>query len=377
MKKLGSMTGLILAVLMTMMLVACGSSSQNTTESGGAPAAEATTQAEVAKNTEAPVEETIPEVLAETEEYTKEDMVGEYKGFAAMYMGYTYSLEETKGTSNLTLSEDGTGKIDFDGNDTAITEWTVEGNTLHITDDQGSKATGIVEHDVINLDLLGDGSANVYYAKEGTDTSWVEILSVDEIKELVEKGPGTKTFDAYSAINVPDGVHLSYDLHTDLYDANMHYEVNAKDGVYASSRNTKVKGVESTTITFYKDGKVYNLNPDDKTGRFVTETTLLENNLVGMDSLYQALSRFYLSNKYTEETRDYEGESYTVEVYPEGKYNGETAFYYDKDGKLAYVDIKSYTAGSTEVPAQFFTIKSIDNKVDESTLDMSAYTIEE
>ena len=371
-----------ISVLMTLALIlglaACGSSNQKATEGEASSAAEATTQAKATEETKASAEETLPEALDETEEYTMEDLAGEYKAFAAGYMGYTYSLEETNGTSNLTLSADGTGKIDFDGNETAIPEWKVEGNIVSLTDDGGSTITGTVQHGVISFDFSGDGSGLAYYAKEGTDTSWVEILPVEEIKKLVEKGPGSKTFDVYSSINAPDGVHLSYDLHTDLANADIHYEVNAKDDTYASSRNTKAAGLESTTITFYKDGKVYNLNPDDKTGHFVTETTLLKDNLIGMDSLYKELLKFYKSNDFKEETREYEGASYTVEVYPEGKYNGETAFYYDKDGKLAYVDVKSYTLETgTEVPASFYTVRSIDTDVDESMLDMSAYTVEE
>lgn len=249
---------------------------------------------------------------------------------------------------------------------------------MTLLDDTDSAVTGTVKHGVIIIDFAGDGSAIAYYAKEGTDTSWVEIMTVAEIQELLEKGPGTKTYDIFSAIDAAAGAHLSYELHTDYQNANLSYEVNAKDGVYVSSRTTDVAGKGSTTITFYKDGKVYNLFPSDMTGIFVTETTLLEDNLLGMDRVYQALSSFCRSTKYTEEMREHEGTTYSAEVYPEGKYNAETTFFYDTDGKLVFIEVKAFTTESgTEIPASFYTINAIDTNVDESAFDTSAYTIKE
>ena len=374
MKKTSKITTWVLAVSMAALLTACGSSGQgqDTAKTESSVKTESPAKTESSAKTEAPAEskaapaesapsetedpgEEVLEVLEETEVYTVEDLVGEYKGFAAEYMGYTYSLEEAGGTSNLTLLADGTGTIDFDEDTSGITKWTLEENVVTLIDDTDSAATGTVKHGVIILDFIGDGSAIAYYAKEGTDTSWVEIMTVAEA-----------------------GAHLSYELHTDYENANFKYEVNAKDGVYVSSRTTQVKDKGSTTITYYKDGKVYNLFPSDMTGIFVTETRLLEDNLLGMDRLYQALSSFCRSTKYTEETRDYEGASYAVEVYPEGKYNAETAFYYGADGKLAFIEVREYTTESgTTIPASFFTIKAIDTNVDESMLDRSAYTINE
>ena len=397
MKKTSKITTWVLAVSMAALLTACGSSGQgqDTAKTESSVKTESPAKTESSAKTEAPAEskaapaesapsetedpgEEVMEVLEETEVYTVEDLVGEYKGFAAEYMGYTYSLEEAGGTSNLTLLADGTGTIDFDEDTSGITKWTLEENIVTLIDDTDSAATGTVKHGVIILDFIGDGSAIAYYAKEGTDTSWVEIMTVAEIQELLEKGPGTKTYETWSAIDASAGAHLSYELHTDYENANFKYEVNAKDGVYVSSRTTQVKDKGSTTITYYKDGKVYNLFPSDMTGIFVTETRLLEDNLLGMDRLYQALSSFCRSTKYTEETRDYEGASYAVEVYPEGKYNAETAFYYGADGKLAFIEVREYTTESgTTIPASFFTIKAIDTNVDESMLDRSAYSINE
>ena len=397
MKEKRKITAWVLTVFMAAaLLTGCGSSGQgqDAAKTESSVKTESPAKTESSAKTETPAEskaapaesapsetedpgEEVMEVLEETEVYTVEDMVGEYKGFAAEYMGYTYSLEESGGTTNLTLSADGTGTIDFDGEASAITKWTLEENVVTLFDDTDSAATGTVKHGVIAIDFSGDGSMIAYYAKEGTDTSWVEIMTVAEIQDLLEKGPGTKTYDTYSAIDASTA-HLSYELHTDYQNANFKYEVNAKDGVYVSSRTTQVKDKGSTTITYYKDGKVYNLFPSDMTGIFVTETTLLEDNLLGMDRLYQALSSFCRSTKYTEETRDYEGASYAVEVYPEGKYNAETAFYYGADGKLAFVEVKEFTMESgTTIPASFFTINAIDTNVDESMLDRSAYTINE
>ncbi|MBP3880517.1 MAG: hypothetical protein J6D46_09405 [Lachnospiraceae bacterium] len=401
-KEMKKLTSWILAVLLAASMTACGGSGQGAAETGTSPetvktsaetektSAEAeavnTETTPAADSKEAPaettpregeLEEAVQEVISETEQYTMEDLVGEYKGFAAGYLGYTYSLEEAGGSSNMTLLADGTGKLDFDGEETSLTEWKIEGNVLTVVDAEGYPANGTVTHGVITLDFLGDGSSVAHYAKEGTDTSWMEIMTMDEIRELLEKGPGSKTYEVYSAVDVSEGAHLAYELHTDYYDANLTYEVNAKDGIYASSRTTQALGVESTTITFYTDGKVYNLFPADMTGQMVTETTLLENNLLGMDNLYRTLSSFCRSTGYTKETREHEGVSYDVEVYPEGKYNAETAFYYDTEGKLVYVDVKAYTTeAGTEIPASFYTVHAMDAEVDASALDMSAYKVE-
>ena len=101
-------------------------------------------------------------------------------------------------------------------------------------------------------------------------------------------------------------------------------------------------------------------------------------NLLGMDRVYQALSSFCRSTKYTEEMREHEGTTYSAEVYPEGKYNAETTFFYDTDGKLVFIEVKAFTTESgTEIPASFYTINAIDTNVDESVFDTSAYTIKE
>ena len=228
MKKTSKITTWVLAVSVAALLAACGSSgqSQDTAKTESSVKTESPAKTESSAKTEAPAEskaapaestaaetedpgEEVMEVLEETEVYTVEDLVGEYKGFAAEYMGYTYSLEESGGTTNLTLSADGTGTIDFDEEASAITKWTLEENVVTLFDDTDSAATGTVKHGVIVIDFSGDGSMNAYYAKDGTDTSWVEIMSVAEIQELLEKGPGTKTYDTYSAIDASAGAHLS------------------------------------------------------------------------------------------------------------------------------------------------------------------------
>ena len=114
--------------------------------------------------------------------------------------------------------------------------------------------------------------------------------------------------------------------------------VYAKDGVYYSARTTKVAGAESTLVTFIKDGKVYNLYPDKKTGNYVTDLPLsvTNDNILLMDDLFSEMRMASVRTDQVEEDREIEGASFPAEVYPQTEYSPETVFYFAEDGSLAY-----------------------------------------
>ena len=384
MKKMKVLFTLFLVLCMTAGLCACGggSSAPETTAAAetAAPETEAPeTQApeteaaapetEAPAETEAPVETEAPE----TEAAVDEDPAGEYTAFAAENNGVMASLEEMGGSSSMTLNADGTGTFIFNEEESEITAWKFEDGKVTITID-GDDGFAIYSNGILTLDLADDGSRKRLYAKEGVDTSGYDLKSVEEI----QAGPDSRTNAAFKAIDTDAGAHLSYVLHVDSLNSDTTYDVHAKGGTYYSRRTTKVSDLEGSTITYVKDGKAYNLDPDKMEGKFVTESDLIKDNALQMDTLYQQLMSYSKNADYTEEKREYDGTSYDAEVFAETEYTPEIAFSFDAEGQLAVVETASFTTSAgTELPAQLYTIQSIDGTIDESLFDVSAYKIEE
>ena len=179
-----------------------------------------------------------------------------------------------------------------------------------------------------------------------------------------------------SAIDADTGAHLSYEYHSDYMDSTSVFEVNARDGVYYSGRTTKAEKVEQSTATFYCDGVVYVLYPDKLTGNEATSTSsgVIAKNVLLLDDLYQMIYTMSLRGDYTVETREYEGETYTVEVFPATEYKAEAAFYFNDKEELVYV-LTGAPKLSPEMGETFYTIHSIDKDVDETVFDISKYEI--
>ena len=80
---------------------------------------------------------------------------------------------------------------------------------------------------------------------------------------------------------------------------------------------------------------------------------------------------------YEEEEREVEGKKYAVEVFPASDYQGETGFYFDENGKLAYVQQLPLENASVDIGESFYTIHTMDTAVDEKLLDASGYKLGE
>ncbi|MBQ6362131.1 MAG: hypothetical protein IJJ25_13425 [Lachnospiraceae bacterium] len=302
-----------------------------------------------------------------------EDPAGEYTAFAAERLGMMTALENMGGSSSITLNEDGTGTFVFNGEESSITAWKFEDGKVTITV-EGDEAAAEYKDGTLALDLSGDGTSLFHYAKEGVDTSGYDLKSLEEI----QAGPDSKTNAAFKAIDTEAGAHLSYEVHLDSLNSDTLYDVHAKGGTYYSGRSSKAGSLEGTGATFAQDGKAYNLKPDKMEARYVTESDLIKDNGLQMDSLYQQLMNYSKDARYTEEKREYNGISYDAEVFAETKYSPGIAFSFGEDGQLAFVETSPFTTASgTELPVQLYTIHSIDGTIDESLLDISAYTIVE
>ena len=331
----------------------------------------------------------VPEQPTQAEEiadkYTVSDLPveGEYTIFAVRNEGYTVSSTEMEIESTMSLLAEGTGSLTLMGDTIDITSWSSEDGAFNLSLADGTVTGGNARGGIIELDIYGTGDMLLIYAQEKADTSSYTLLTIDEVKEQMaaaEEANKTKLDNILDGIDPVAGAHLRYQRRLDALNTVQDYDVYAKDGVYYSARTTKVAGAESTLVTFIKDGKVYNLYPDKKTGNYVTDLPLsvTNDNILLMDDLFSEMRMASVRTDQVEEDREIEGASFPAEVYPQTEYSPETVFYFAEDGSLAYC----YTAAPVIESAAYvgdslYTVGSIDGEVDESLFDISAYTIQE
>ena len=297
-------------------------------------------------------------------------MEGEYTLFAVQNDGYTADSDDMDTYSTMTLSEDGTGSMIMNDDALEITEWTEVNGTLTIAFPDGSSIQGTIRNGLAAMDIWGTGDMIAYYAKEGADTSGIRIMTVDEILAAYEASvPDSMLYALWESLDTEAGVHMSYDMHTDYLDADQSFDVHGKDGVYYSLRTTNVSGYKNATITFFRDGTAYNLDPEDMTGLIATTTTssVITKNVMLMDNLYSDMWHYAQEMDYTVETRDMDGASYTTEVFSDG-----AAFYFDDAGQLVY-----YITDIDGIGETVYMIHAIDGTVDEALFDISGYEISE
>ena len=382
---------LILAAVLAISLCCCSGGSSSGSEKPAEPSVEENTQEAEAAPADAAQPETpdetdasdsaVPDQPTQAEEiaekFTVSDLPveGEYNIFAVRNEGYTISASEMEIEGTMTLSPDGTGSITMMGESMDITSWTAQDGAFTVTLADESSAEGNARGGIIELDIYGTGDMLLIFAQEKADTSSYTLLTFDEVKEQIlaaEEANKTALGLVLGSIDPVAGAHLRYQRRMQEYD------VYAKDGVYYSARTTKTAGAQSTVITFIKDGKVYNLYPDKKTGNYVTDLPLsiTNENILLMDDLYSEMRMTSMRTDHVEEEREIEGASFPAEVYPQTDYDPETVFYFADDGSLAYC----YTAAPVVESAAYigdilYTVESIDGEVDESLFDISSYEI--
>ena len=388
---------LILAAVLAISLCCCSGGSSSGSEKPAEPSVEENTQEAEAAPADAAQPETpdetdasdsaVPDQPTQAEEiaekFTVSDLPveGEYNIFAVRNEGYTISASEMEIEGTMTLSPDGTGSITMMGESMDITSWTAQDGAFTVTLADESSAEGNARGGIIELDIYGTGDMLLIFAQEKADTSSYTLLTFDEVKEQIlaaEEANKTALGLVLGGIDPVAGAHLRYQRRINALDTVQEYDVYAKDGVYYSARTTKTAGAQSTVITFIKDGKVYNLYPDKKTGNYVTDLPLsiTNENILLMDDLYSEMRMTSMRTDHVEEEREIEGASFPAEVYPQTDYDPETVFYFADDGSLAYC----YTAAPVVESAAYigdilYTVESIDGEVDESLFDISSYEI--
>ena len=389
----------VLSVLLIMSLVLCACGGSAGTGGETASKAEATASvdkaaaesvAESAAESTAPAEESGAEKsdrpandssAAEPLEEPKAELPveGEYTLFGVQNDGYLVAAAELEAASELKLAADGTGSMTMGEDTMEIKSWTEETGVVTITMTDDSTAMAEAHDGILELDIYGDESMFLYYAKAEADISSYKLMTAEELQAAyAETVPDTRVHALWERLDTGAGVHLQYDLHVDYQDADQTYDVHGKDGRYYSYRRTAVKDLVGEHVTLVLDDKVYSLDPKDKTGVIATTITFTVEDIMMMDSLYSDIRTYALRAECTEETREVEGVSYTVEVFPATEYTPEAAFYFDADGGLAYyLEGPPVIETTVELGESFYTVHAIDAAVDETLFDVSGYTVAE
>ena len=333
---------------------------------------------------------TLEEYRNQTEDETPEDAPeaqaaavfpteGAYTLFAVKYQGYTVDAAEMSMVSTVRLDAGGTGRMTLDAEEEEISSWTREGTALMIVMADGGSAPASVENGILALDLYADGSMILYYAQEGADTSSLQVMSMDEIRAALESEmSGSRVNMIWRGMVEQDGTHLRYDKETKGLDALQHFDVYSRDGEFCSRQITEVSGREQEMIVFFRDGKAYNLYPKDMTGVLATttESSVITDNVMMLDSLYAVIFRYARQTEFTEETRDFNGASCTAAVYPATEYTPETVFFFDDADRLVGVmEGAPVLSSAAEIGETVYTVIGIDDQIDESLFDISGYTI--
>ena len=304
---------------------------------------------------------------------------GDYTMFAISSDGYMVDANEMGASSVITLAADGGGRMTMDAEEMGISSWTLDDDALFVVFEDESSFQATLQDGILILDVWGTGEMLYYYAREGADISGYNLMTVQELQAAyAAKVPNSLLYALWTGLDTGVGVHMNYDLHTDYQDATMHYDSHGKDGVFCSRRDTEVSGYTNTVVTFFRDGIAYNLNPEKKTGLVVTESasSIIGDNIMLLDSLYANIWRYAQETVFTEETRELDGVSCVAEIFPATEYTPEVTFYFDDGGRLIRCEEGAPVIDSgIDIGESIYTVHVIDEAVDESLFDISAYEI--
>ena len=291
---------------------------------------------------------------------------GDYRLFTLEIMGEQKPPESMGLEGKLSLNQDGTGAFSMSGTDEPVAKWEVKDGVLVLYNDAGVPMEARIDKDVIEMEM--SAGFYLYFAREGMDTADFKI-SVH--------APDTKLYQSFRSIDAEKGSHLSYEYHSDYMDSTSIFDVHAKGDKLFSLRTTKVSGYEQRSATAYVDGTSYMLYPDEMKGSAVMSVPLsmLMDNVLMLDDCYKTIFQSAMRSDCSEETREVDGVSYSVEVFPAQDYTPETAYYFDGDRKLVHI-LSGAPVMMPDLGETFYTIHGVDTAVDESLFDLSGYAIE-
>lgn len=177
----------------------------------------------------------------------------------------------------------------------------------------------------------------------------------------------------YDSMDVDAGIHMNYTMNAASMGAEINYDVHAKGTSGYTVKTSHAFGQTVVSASCFIGDTSYLLNPDQKEAQVVltlSPSLLKYHSYIRSDELGKLMDKWADSSGFTVETREVDGVSYTVEVYPADG-GTEVAFYFDESGHLACVRNDSISS----LGELFYTIYAIDTEVDESLFDISAYTV--
>ena len=177
----------------------------------------------------------------------------------------------------------------------------------------------------------------------------------------------------YDTVNPDAGVHLNYTMAAPSMKVEINYDVQIKGISGYTVKTSQAYGQSITDVSCFIGDTSYILNTDTKEAKVVmtlSSSLLKYYSYFRQDELGKIMDKWAHSTGYAVETREVDGVSYTVEVYPTDD-GTENAFYFDASGRLVYLRNDSIKS----LGELFYTIYTIDTEVDESLLDLSAYTV--
>jgi hypothetical protein len=294
-------------------------------------------------------------IRAEAAGPSADELAGTYYLFSLEYAGQEMQPSEMNMSASIELRKDGTASLEMNGNASALPKWTVEEDSVTLWNDAGDPLECAFQDGVITLDM--GGGYFMFFSRDGA-------------------APDSRLYKLYKEIDANAGSHLSYEFHSDYLDSTSVFDVHARDGKYFSKRVTKAKGLEQMNATCFLDGTAYVLYPDELRGNVATTTSsgIIKNNVLMMDDLYKAVYARAQRTDFSVETRELDGKTFTVEVFPATAYKEEAAFYFDEAGQLIHVT-EAAPKLAPEMGETFYTVHKIDTAVDDSLFDLCAYTI--
>ena len=177
----------------------------------------------------------------------------------------------------------------------------------------------------------------------------------------------------YDSLDADAGIHLNYTMRAESMGVEINYDVQAKGISSYTVKTSQAFGRSVVDVSCFIDDTAYILNPDKMEAQVVTTigaSLLKYYSFIRQDELGKVMDKCAHNAGFQVETREVDGVSYTVEVYP-GDKGTEYAFYFDESGRLVYV--RNDTIKS--LGELFYTVNAIDSEVDATLLNISAYTV--
>lgn len=215
------------------------------------------------------------------------------------------------------------------------------------------------------------GSAEPNQETAPAETTEAAETEPAEETEGAETAEGSRLAAIYDAMDPETGIHMNYDLYVESLDTHTGNDAQGKGGSYYVRQS--IQGMESAdTVKLVLDGTYYSLRVKDKTG--ISMEGLATDNAMTSDSLYYAVRQCRDRTDFTSGEAELNGQTYQAETFPKiASTAGEETFCFNEDGSLAgYIMDGGESLGGRMV----YTINVIDDQIDESLFDISAYTIE-